>query len=155
MVSSRHSSHVTRCFLVRRCAAFCSATRPDCALKDLSGGSDSNSFARIYSASTVTSRRLQLPLPLSVRAYSRHVPRDALEFFYFFPVSSFLSLSLYSFFLSFFLNDASREREAIQTFYRVVKTLICNDNSHARTRTVKYFVSRNYGPTVISATFRS
>lgn len=37
MVSSRHSSHVTRCFLVRRCTALCSATRPDCALKDLSG----------------------------------------------------------------------------------------------------------------------
>lgn len=37
MVSSRHPSHVTRCFQVRRCAAFCSTTRPDCALKDLSG----------------------------------------------------------------------------------------------------------------------
>lgn len=76
-------------------------------------------------------------------------------FFSCFFFSFSLLLSLYSFFLSFFLSGASREREAIQTFYRVVKTLICNDNSHARTRTVKYFVSRNYGPTAISATFRS
>lgn len=38
MVSSRGTpeSRYPRCFPVRRCAAFCSTTRPDCTLKDLS-----------------------------------------------------------------------------------------------------------------------
>lgn len=57
MVSSRRTRvTLQRCFLVRRCAAFCSATRPDCAPSRIYPGDPIPSRlprARIYSASAV------------------------------------------------------------------------------------------------------
>lgn len=75
MVSSRHPSHVTRCFQVRRCAAFCSTTRPDCALKDLSGiRFQLLSIARIYIPSPWLSRTDLLALLTHLGTFRAMLP---------------------------------------------------------------------------------
>lgn len=73
------------------------------------------------------SKRASIPLARSVRCTR--------IFLFFFTIPSFPS---------FLGVSRDSEREAIQTFYRVGKTLICNDISRARMGTVKYFALRNY-----------